>query len=148
MGYVQANLMPNEQIVATGRIHWWAYISGISFTIIGLLLAAATGPLGAFFLVVGVVLLVKAWIHSFSTELVVTNKRVIAKFGFIKRSTTELLHSKVESFNVDQGIMGRILNFGTVIVNGTGGAHTPIPHIAAPLEFRRLALSTIEGEKG
>ena len=69
---------------------------------------------------------------------------MIAKFGFIRRSTIELLHGKVESFHVDQGILGRVLNFGTVVVNGTGGAKTPIPRIAAPLDFRRQALGVIE----
>jgi hypothetical protein len=58
------------------------------------------------------------------------------------------LHSKVESFHVDQGIIGRIFNFGTVVINGTGGAKTPIPKISAPLIFRRQALMAIEsGQK-
>jgi len=98
-------------------------------------------------LVSGLVLILKAWIHVFSTELAITNKRVIAKFGFIQRSTVELPHKNVESLHVDQGIIGRILNFGTVVINGTGGVRTPIPDIAAPLEFRRQALSTIEGSQ-
>jgi uncharacterized membrane protein YdbT with pleckstrin-like domain len=144
MSYVQANLMPNEQVIATGQVHWWGYVPGALFTILGLLLVIASGAFGWLLLVGGLVLLLKAWIHAFSTELAITNKRVIAKFGFIRRSTVELLHKNVESFHVDQGIIGRIFNFGTVVINGTGGVRTPIPSIAAPLEFRRQALSTIE----
>lgn len=92
-------------------------------------------------------MLIKAWILSSSTELAITNKRVITKFGFISRSTVELLHKNVESFHVDQSITGRILNFGTLIINGTGGVGTPIPSIASALEFRRQALVAIEASQ-
>jgi uncharacterized membrane protein YdbT with pleckstrin-like domain len=145
MSYVQANLMPNEQVIATGQVHWWAYVPGALVTIIGLLLVIASGAVGWTLVVLGLVGLLMAWMHAVSTELAITNKRVIAKFGFIRRSTVELLHKNVESFHVDQGIFGRIFNFGTVVINGTGGVRTPIPSIAAPLEFRRQALSVIEG---
>jgi hypothetical protein len=60
------------------------------------------------------------------------------------RHTVELNHGKVESFNVDQSIFGRIFDFGTVVVNGTGGGKTPIPNIDAPLDFRRRAMETID----
>jgi uncharacterized membrane protein YdbT with pleckstrin-like domain len=145
MSYVQANLMPNEQVIATGQVHWWGYVPGALFTVVGLLLVIASSKFGWLTLVIGLLLLLKAWMHAVSTELAITNKRVIAKFGFIRRNTVELPHKNVESFHVDQGIFGRIFNFGTVVINGTGGVRTPIPSIAAPLEFRRKALSTIEG---
>ncbi|WP_425480561.1 PH domain-containing protein [Luteimonas terricola] len=54
----------------------------------------------------------------------------------VRRQTVELLHGKVEGLTVDQGILGRILNFGTVMVNGTGSGRTPIRGISEPLEFR------------
>ncbi len=49
----------------------------------------------------------KAWLYAWSTELAVTSKRVIAKLGFIRCSTVELRHSKVESLHVDQSLLGR-----------------------------------------
>ena len=54
------------------------------------------------------------------------------------------IRDSVESFKVDQSILGRILNYGTIHINGIGGVSTPIPSIARPLEFRRAALETIE----
>jgi hypothetical protein len=91
-------------------------------------------------------MLVKALIYHVSIELAVTSRRVISKFGFIRRSTIELNHKNVESFKVDQSIPVRLLDFGTVRINGTGGVSTPIPRIADPLEFRKVALTTIEPE--
>lgn len=144
MNYVDANLMPNEQIIAHGYVHWWIYAQGAIVSLTGLILFVWTDFFGAVTLFIGLILLTKAWIHAFSTELVITNRRVIAKFGFIRRNTVELLHKSVESFHVEQSIMGRLLDFGTVIINGTGGVRTPIPGIAAPLDFRRQALNTID----
>jgi uncharacterized membrane protein YdbT with pleckstrin-like domain len=45
---------------------------------------------------------------------------VIAKFGFISRSTVELNIHKIESIQVDQGIFGRLFNFSSIIVAGAG----------------------------
>lgn len=146
MSYVQSNLMPNEEVIATGKLHWWAYAPSGALAAFGLMLMAGSPVFGGVMLIAALMLMVKAWINTISTELAITNRRVIAKFGFIRRSTIELLHKNVESFHVDQGVMGRILNFGTIVVNGTGGVRTPIPNIAAPLEFRRQALSTIESQ--
>ena len=100
--------------------------------------------LGALLIIGGLIDLFKAFIFKISTELVVTTKRVIAKFGFIKRTTMELNHSKVESLSVDQSIIQRILNAGTISVHGTGGGKTPIPNIDNPLVFRTKAMETID----
>lgn len=99
---------------------------------------------GVIFLFMGIFSLIRAFFVKISTELAITSKRVIAKVGLIRRNTVELNHSKVESFNVDQSILGRIFGYGTVIVNGTGGGKTPIPSIDAPLDFRRQAVETID----
>ena len=91
--------------------------------------------------------LIQAFITKVSTELAITTKRVIAKVGFIRRSTIELNHSKVESITVDQSILGRILDFGTLVINGTGGGKTPIPTVDSPLEFRRNAMQAIDAKQ-
>ncbi len=87
--------------------------------------------------IVGVVFLIAAWIKVRSTELAITNKRVIAKFGFVKRDTIEINLNQVEALRVEQTFLGRMLNYGTIIVSGTGGALDPFPDIADPLVFRR-----------
>lgn len=144
MSYVDGNLLPGETVIARGRVHWWIYVPAVLMLVAGLGLTAVAGPAGGLVVLIGMVMLLRAWLASLSTELAVTNRRVIAKFGFIRRSTVELLHKSVESFHVEQSITGRIFDFGTVIINGTGGVRTPIPDIAAPLEFRRQALNVID----
>ncbi|PIU51164.1 hypothetical protein COS91_05900 [Candidatus Desantisbacteria bacterium CG07_land_8_20_14_0_80_39_15] len=75
---------------------------------------------------------------SFKTsEFGITNKRVLFKIGFIRRNSLEILLTKIEGIQVNQGILGRILNYGTIIVRGTGGTGSPFRKIEAPLEFRK-----------
>ena len=87
--------------------------------------------------VVGGVLIAIAAIHVLTTELALTNRRIIAKSGLIRRNTIELKTNRVESLEVNQGILGRIFNFGSIVVKGVGGSHAPIPYIARPMEFRQ-----------
>ena len=60
----------------------------------------------------------------------------MAKEGFVKRKTMEVLLNRVESIKVNQGVMGRILNYGTVTISGTGGVSDPIEKLRRPLEFK------------
>ncbi len=153
MSYVQNNLMPTEKVVYEGKLHWFIFVPAGVFLFLSLSMlpgisAEGGGILFSIFLIITIVLAINAFLMKISTELAVTNKRVIAKFGFIRRKTIELSHNKVESFNVDQGIFGRVFNFGTLGINGTGGQKTPIPKICQPLDFRKMAMIAIEtGQK-
>lgn len=157
--YVENNLMPSETIIKKAEVHWSIYIPAIALTIIFapvflfLVVSAIVGgaQLSDFLSVMSVVMLfvglpwAVAYMAKVSTELAVTNKRVIAKKGIISRKTVELNLSKVESLTVNQGLLGRLLNSGTLIVNGTGGVKTPFKAIDDPLSFRKAVNEQIEG---
>lgn len=139
MSYVDSNLTKNESLVKKADLHWFIYIKGALFFLFGVLFMGSpdSGGIVSFFMIVGIALLISAFIQKKTTELAVTNKRVIAKYGLISRQTIELNLSKIEGLNVNQGIFGRIFNFGDVIIGGTGGKKSPIRYIASPLEFRK-----------
>jgi uncharacterized membrane protein YdbT with pleckstrin-like domain len=80
----------------------------------------------------------KAWFHRWTTETDVTNLRVVHKTGFIQRRTFEMSLDKVESVDVNQSILGRILNYGDVTILGVGEGKETISTIASPLEFRNF----------
>ena len=79
-----------------------------------------------------------AWFHRWTTETDVTNLRVVHKTGFIKRRTFEMSLDKVESVDVNQSILGRILNYGDVTIMGVGEGKETIRTIASPLQFRNF----------
>jgi hypothetical protein len=70
------------------------------------------------------------------TEFAVTDRRVIYKCEFISRHTAEMNMDKIESVDVDQSLLGRVLNYGTIHVLGTGEGIESLHRIAAPLALR------------
>jgi uncharacterized membrane protein YdbT with pleckstrin-like domain len=140
MSYIQDNLLPGEHIVYKANLHkiiffwpaFWLVISIVLFPIkdVGI-------PLGAIILLLSLILGTKAAMKFISSEFGVTNKRVLIKVGLIQRKSFETMLTKIEGIQVNQGILGRILNYGTIVVTGTGGSKEPFHSISSPLEFRK-----------
>lgn len=156
MSYVKKNLISGEVVEYTAKIHWLIFLPALICFVTSIFLMGAGGEatgqgdgsgavvFGVLLFFVSLYIFLKALISKITTELVITNKRVIAKVGLIRRETIELNHSKVESYQITQTLIGRILGFGTVIINGTGGGKTPIPNIDAPMKFRNHAMEVID----
>lgn len=101
-------------------------------------------PVPEIFLGLAVVAAVPAYIRRTSSEFAVTNRRVVVKSGFLRRHSTEILLRQVEGITVDQGILGRIFNYGTIVVEGTGSDRTPYKGIAAPIALRLAVQEQID----
>jgi uncharacterized membrane protein YdbT with pleckstrin-like domain len=134
--YVDEVLIKNEQVIYRGHLTLWAFFWWIAG---GLVLLLAFG--------LGLLLWLWAWLLYRSTELAVTNKRIIVKAGVIQRNTTEMFLEKVESIQVDQGVMGRLFDFGTITVSGTGGDRAPIRAVAQPIEFRKAFMTAVDANR-
>ena len=131
--YIESTLGRDERIFHTGRISLWSLAPLI-------LLGIVTLPL-----VVGLVILGVAYVRYRSTEIAVTNRRIVIKLGLISRRTLEINIGKVESVQVEQGILGRLFGFGTLIIAGTGATHEPLRGIADPIGFRRACMDAQAG---
>lgn len=116
--YVKSNLLHGEKICHEGRT-----------SIISLLPKIMTGVILIPLFGLGIVLIISAAIEYYTTELAITNKRVIAKFGLIRRDTIEINLSKVESIQVTQGILGRIFDFGSIVISGAGDPQGEIMNV-------------------
>jgi uncharacterized membrane protein YdbT with pleckstrin-like domain len=150
MSYVQQVLQPGETLVYSTTRHWFVYMRAILCAIVALALligsqfvpqddAAAAQALLFTSGVVGVITLwfwLVGFIDRTTTEFAVTNRRVIYKDGLIRRRTVEMNIAAVESVDVYQSLLGRILGYGEVRVHGTGGSWEPYPRISDPLTFR------------
>ena len=154
MSYVEKNLLPGETVDYRAHLHPIIFLHpaffgliGLSFVVFGLLNAELSyfWMLGAVFLIYAAGLGIDRAIHYASSEFAVTSKRVVIKVGFINRKTLEMVLTKVETIRVDQSILGRVLNYGTIVVIGTGGTNEPFRAIAHPLEFRRQVQARTAG---
>ncbi|HEY4199039.1 MAG TPA: PH domain-containing protein [Devosiaceae bacterium] len=146
MSYVKKVLQPNETVVAEGRKHWIIYVPGLLLIILALLVffvgpAVYDLPLvyqivAGLFGLFGLITLLRAWFLQWTTEIAVTNRRLIYKTGFISRFTTEMNMDKIESVAVDQTLFGRLFGYGTVSARGTGVGIENLEAIADPLQLR------------
>jgi uncharacterized membrane protein YdbT with pleckstrin-like domain len=146
--YIDDILQPGEKVLYSTNAHWIFYWPAIVAWIVAIILlflsrATSTESIGLLCLSAAAVVAIaalywtaKAWFHRWTTETDVTNLRVVHKTGFIKRRTFEMSLDKVESVDVNQSILGRMLNYGNVTVRGVGEGAETIKTIASPLDFR------------
>ena len=147
MSYVERVLQPGETVRHVSRIHWVVFLPGLIITLVGigggayamnfdpnsrLIVLIGAGAVA----VVGLASLIGAWFKRWTTELAVTDRRIIYKRGFIRRHSIEMNMDKVESVDVAQSIFGRIFGFGDITVRGTGAGLEPLKGIDEPIEFR------------
>jgi uncharacterized membrane protein YdbT with pleckstrin-like domain len=146
--YIDDILQPGEKVLYSTNAHWVFYLPAIGAWIAALallVLSRTTTTEGLILLCLSAAAVMalaalywtaKAWFHRWTTETDVTNLRVVHKSGFIKRRTFEMALDKVESVDVNQSILGRILNYGDVTILGVGEGKETISTIASPLDFR------------
>jgi hypothetical protein len=149
VGYAEKVLQPGETIAYRARLHWIVYLGGIVLVVAAVILALLAVALQGDALRLGLLLaalialflglfqMLRAWFVVANTEIIVTNRRLIYKTGFIARDTVEMNLDKVESVLVEQTLVGRMLDFGRVIVRGVGSGLEPIDRVAAPLQLHR-----------
>jgi len=113
--YVDSHLIKGETVVYSAKLHWIIYLHPKAFF----------------------TLWIAPFIQQATSEFAITTKRIIIKVGLISRRTLEMNLNKIESVNVDQSILGRILNYGSITVIGTGGTHEAFYNIASPMQFRK-----------
>ena len=136
MSYIDENLLPDEHVVYRAALHWIIFARAILVLVGGLVLVFVPGA-ALVVLLVGAVMLVPPFVAYRTTELGVTNKRVIVKTGLVQRRTLELLLRQVEAISVDQSLLGRVFGFGSITLTGTGGVREVFHRVGDPLELRR-----------
>ena len=118
MSYVGKSLVTGERIVHEGRFHWTYKLAAIFWLLL---------------VVPGLIMLLRIW----TTEIAVTNRRLIYKRGWIARKTDEINLDRIEEVNLQQGVLGRLLGYGKVFFRGTGAGEIELPTLAGPLRFKR-----------
>ena len=146
--YIDDILQPGEKVLYSTNAHWIYFLPAMVLWVVALALFVGSGmiPAGPMVLVLWSLAVIAAiaalyktataWFHRWTTETDVTNFRVIHKTGFVQRQTFEMSVDKVESVDVNQSILGRILNYGDVTVLGVGEGGKTLDTIASPLAFR------------
>ena len=147
MKYYLKVLQPEETVRYIGKLHWIIYVNAILIAALAIVVATFSSELGEhqkFFALIGaallaalaIVLFFRSWFLQWTTETVVTDKRIIHKRGFVARHTQEMNITKVETVDVLQPFWGRILGYGSVRAVGTGASLETLPYVASPIQLR------------
>lgn len=141
MKHAKKILQPGETLRHVSRIHWIIYLRGILLLLVGAVMLVWLETTWADVLALaivglGIILVGLAWLRRSTTEVAVSNRRIIYKRGIISRHTIEMNLAKVESVDVDQSVLGRILGYGTIRVRGTGSGIEALRRIDTPIKFR------------
>ena len=139
MGYIEDSLVPGETELYRANVSPMIFV--LPAVLLGILIWFAT-RINTFVAIVVViaslVMLIQLLLVYWTTEFALTNRRIIAKRGLIRRHSLEILLTKLESVSVSQSIAGRIFGFGTVTVVGSGGTKEFFNSIDKPMDLRKM----------
>jgi uncharacterized membrane protein YdbT with pleckstrin-like domain len=151
MSYVQRVLQPGEQVRRISSIHWIVYWPGVAVALLAVVaywfsetryLTGIWRYTAYALALVAIFLLIQQWLQWWVTEIAVTDRRVIYKKGLVRRQTNEMNMDKVESVQIDQSILGRMLDYGDVTILGTGEGFETLRTISSPIELRNSITGT------
>jgi uncharacterized membrane protein YdbT with pleckstrin-like domain len=128
MSYTSKSLKPGERIQIQTSISNWSLVLPC---IAGVTLAPFTFGLS-------LIIPALSWIDRYFTEYSVTSAGALVKRGIIRRRVGRILKTKVESVNLHQSVLGRILGYGNVTVAGTGGDLLMFRMVQDPIGFMNM----------
>jgi uncharacterized membrane protein YdbT with pleckstrin-like domain len=143
MSYIENNLIKDEEVITKTNIHWSIFLPAAAILALGICRLISVHA-GQFLLLIGVGLVAGAYITYKTSEFGITNKRIIGKAGLIKRKSLEIMLTKVEGISVKQSILGRILGYGDVTVNGIGSTKESFSGIPNPIRFRKILQNELD----
>lgn len=143
MSFFDNNLLRNETLRYKGKMHWSYFIGPAVVSFLALPALFSSEGFAPTLLGLGVM-----WgyyyMHYTTTEIGVTTKRVMGKKGILRHESFETLLIQMEGLNMNQSLLGRILNYGSIHTSGTGGKPIVFSHITDPLAFRKALNEEIE----
>ena len=142
--YVNRNLGQNETVIDETKLHWILFLKPIFFILLAIYLMvflnSFVGQYGLYvgcgLLIIGIFSFLQRLIKYVCTEIALTNNRIIVKTGFIARNARDISLKKVEGIDVKQSILGRIFNYGSMNVRGTGSGEVWYNGIVDPYSFQ------------
>lgn len=126
MAYIDESLSAGETVSALFRLHWITRLPMVLWLLLGLLTFGITWFIAAY-----------EYLRLRHVELGVTNKRVIYKTGIISRLSEEMKLGSVETVEIIQGVLGRILGYGTIKITGRGASDVLFRNVDDPMAVKR-----------
>lgn len=156
MAYVDRILEPGEELLYRTRTHWVAF-TGPALTVLAAVLLwiglwagdVERAHLGVIPVAMGGMWWIARYVKERFEEYAVTGRRVISKRGIVRRTVSITPLERIQSIDVKQGLLGRLLNYGAVVVYTAAESHgsTGRACIKAPEEWRKQVSIAVEARK-
>jgi uncharacterized membrane protein YdbT with pleckstrin-like domain len=157
VSYIDKSLGAGETVITRARFPWtynlsaWCQLLIPALVLAGLLAWASRQPnflaanspltwaaaLVAIWLILGLIAFLRMMIRKWTTEIGVTSHRFVEKYGALSMRTNEIALPNIEGVKMTQSMLGRLLGYGTVRIEGTGVDAVTTPEIADPVGFVR-----------
>jgi len=157
--YIEENLAKDETLIYETKLSWfiffwagfWLFWS-LALLLIWVYLGLSPFFVGKVVLVFSVLFFILAAVLGLmnyqdrqSSEFALTNKKVLIKTGVFSVKTFETQLNKISNISVSQGILERILGYGSVLIASSGGVQETCRRIGNPIEFKKKIQEHIVG---
>jgi len=142
MGYIEQSLGANEVVHYRARMPFIVRAFGwlvllLTLVAVGALYSQGLHLIAATAGAIGCIVFLTVMIPVWTTEIAVTNHRLIFKRGLFSRAAADLQLRAIEQVGLQQGVLARLLNMGRLQVHGTGVDDVHLPAIADPVALQR-----------
>lgn len=143
MSYITRHLLPGEEVLYDTRLSVWSFAQWWCIGTAALLGIFINHFAGVLIFGVGTIIMLACWLEWSTSEIGVTNMRVVVKTGWISRKTTEISLARVEGVEIIQSLSQRLLGYGNVLVSGVGSHKARVKNVVDPMEFRLEFLTAV-----
>lgn len=146
MGFIDSNLVSDEKVILVSGVHWSCMLVPILSILLGAAFYKVPVVMGILWFF-GFIVLIRRFTFLRTTEYALTSKRVVTTYGLFSRNVRETSLSQIEGVNVRQPLIGKIFNYGYLVVGGTGGRNNVMPRIREPFVFKLAIQNELEALK-
>lgn len=134
---IDSMLVPGEQVVAQAEIHWGIYWQSVAVFILSLIVGLMVWQLGVLLMITAVAMFIYASVKKHILFLVLTNKRVLTRYGILQVDVVDIRFSKIESVELERMPTGYIMGYANLVIMGTGNRYITIPYVANAPDIRQ-----------
>jgi len=144
--YLDRYLTTQEKLVYRTGLHWIVFSPALFFSL-AFVIVVNVQKLDGIMLFASVVVSLGLWVYAYlrflTTDFVITNQRILVKVGWVRVRVAELSLGRVEGVRVEQSILGRIFDYGSIIVTGVGGSYNGLESVDQPKAFSQALQSLV-----
>lgn len=146
--FIEDRLVRGEELIESAFIHQGIYWHAIAVLILALIVGMfVVSELGILLLVVSAIMVSFAYARRTVYTLVLTNKRVLVRYGLLQMDVVDIHFDKIESIELERMLPGMIMGYSNVVVMGTGNRYICVPYVSNGPAIRKAYNEIVLGNE-